>query len=138
MTYGNCATSFTNRYVNVSENKRKFCLVNQNELEIIKVVVDGCLITGSGKRCDYLFDFPTLNLIYYVELKGRDIESAVKQLKATLSFCRVMHDGKSKECHIVSSRVPLGPKVQILKLEFLKTTGCGLRIKTNINTLKIS
>jgi len=137
VTYGTCSTSITSRHINVSENKRKFCLVNENEIEIIKVVVDGCLITGDSKRCDYLFDFPALNLVYYVELKGRDIESAVKQLKATISFCKRIHAGKEKECHIVSSRVPMGPKVQVLKREFLKNTGCSLRIKTKVNTVKV-
>ena len=53
--------------------------------------VDECLIKDSngGKlRCDYLFEInvPCAE-VFYLELKGCDIEKAFKQLEATIDMC---------------------------------------------------
>ena len=136
-SYKKCGISTKNKIISAEERKKKFTLKNPNQINIIKVQVDGCLITN-GQRCDYLFDIMATKTIYYVELKGKDVEKAAKQLKATIKFCSTMHKGLNKMCYIVSSRVPLqGPKVQVLKRQFQKETGVSLRISCKQKTVRI-
>lgn len=135
--YGTCGETLKSKSIKVKENKMSFTVLNPKQVKVIKVRVDDCLIKKT-KRCDYLFDIDSKNVIHYVELKGRDVEKAAKQLRSTLIFCKTQHSKQEKVCHIVSSRVPLqGPKVQILKLKFLRETKSRLEIKCRQASISI-
>jgi hypothetical protein len=91
----------------LEENKRKITFLNHNRRMIRKIKVDGCVFEkgDSTLRCDYALD-PGNGVEIYVELKGSDIEHAVKQLESTIT--QISKDARKakKLCFIVSSRVP--------------------------------
>ena len=134
-----CNSLTANKIVTVSENKRKFTIQNSSSLQINQVKVDGCYIT-SGSKCDYLFEIINKNIIavFYVELKGKNIEHAIKQLEATIIYCKSIHKDIKKECYIVASRVPKGStSAQNLKKEFKRKHKIQLFIDTTIKKVAI-
>ncbi len=135
-----CNSLTTNKIVTVSENRRKFTIDNSSALSINRVQVDGCYIT-SGLKCDYLFEIIDNNNIikvFYVELKGKNIEHAIKQLTATVAHCKLIHKDIKRECYIVASRVPKSStSAQNLKKEFKRKHNIQLFIDTNIKEVTV-
>ncbi|MCH9739516.1 MAG: hypothetical protein K0U38_01555 [Epsilonproteobacteria bacterium] len=127
------------KIVSVSENKRTFRIDNKSLLTINQVTIDGCYIT-SGLKCDYLFEIisQSIDKVFYVELKGKDIEHGVKQLEATVNYCKSEHKSIPKECYIVASRVPKSStSSQKLKKEFKRKNGIQLFIDTKIKEVTV-
>ncbi|UWR71347.1 hypothetical protein [Phaeobacter inhibens] len=63
------------------ENARSAIFSNPSQQSFDKAQVDDCLIKENSGKCDgYLRDG---NRIWLVELKGKDVEKAVKQIVAT-------------------------------------------------------
>jgi len=113
----------------VHEHGRTFRLLNPSRKWINKVAVDTCYIT-TGLRCDYLFEVEQQK-VYYVELKGKNIEHAVKQLRTTMNYCKSEHATCPKECHIVASRVPkMSTSIQKSKKEFKQKYAAALYVHT--------
>lgn len=137
MTYGACGKIVNHRDIPVSERGKTFRIRNNDKSRVIIVQVDGCMMKQI-EACDYLFDVAKNNTIYYVELKGKNIEKAVKQLLSTMRFFKSTHQDKSKEFHIVASRVP-GTTAQNQKLlrEFRSETGFKLIIKSSSQTISV-
>lgn len=132
MNYKKCSTQFNNKIITASENKMTFVINNKNMHTIRKVIVDGCLINDHRSRCDYLFEFnsPTTDVIY-LELKGCDIEKALKQLESTINICSQDHHQFKRSCHVVASRVPkMGTKLQALKKKFVTQNKVSLNVHT--------
>lgn len=117
-----------------NENGKKFSLLNRERREVSVFKVDGDLINDAGKkRCDYLFEVGSISKVFYVELKGRNIEDAITQLKATLSYkeMKERHAKQTRECHIVANCVPkAGPGTQSLKRKFITETKVQLIVNT--------
>lgn len=137
MDYGNCTTQTTNKLIIASEHNRKLTIKNPSGKAVRKIKVDGCLITDSSKRCDYMFEIldnpvsDKIDDVIYLELKGRHIQEAYGQLVATIDRFIVEHRGAKKGCHIVASRVPkTGPEVQQLKVKMLREKQTQLTIST--------
>ena len=137
-----CNTTTTNKIISVSENKRTFRVKNDSVFTINEVEVDGCYKT-TGAKCDYLFEViskdtktnvETVTIVFYVELKGSDINHAIEQLEATIQHCLSEHKSvNKKECYIVASKFPsAGTSSQILKKKFLKKHKIQLFIDTKI------
>ena len=133
-----CSIPCKNKETPVEERGKKFVIRNGNvkEIEIIKVVVDNCLIDDETERCDFLFLVnrrKEVGEIIYVELKGMDVPKAASQIRSTLTSCSALNEKRKKFCYIVCRRSPLsGPKLNVLKSEFLKTYGAILRVKSII------
>ena len=102
-------------------------------------LIRACSLITEGKRCDYLFEIDDpIRQVFYVELKGKAIEKACEQLKATIIVCKNRHQKLSKECHVVASRVPkLGMGTQVLKKKFKKQTSLNLNLHTQQVTILI-
>lgn len=139
-----CNDCNNNRNISVKENKRSFVLKNIAALSVNKVEVDGCYIT-TGKKCDYLFEImQKCNgekplKVFYVELKGKDIEKAVEQLENSMKYCNNLHKNIPRECHIVASRYPRStPSSQELKKSFKQRNGVQLFISTNTKEIDLS
>ncbi len=114
--YTRCSRKRVDSIVAVEERKRKFIIRNTKRREIYQVTVDGCFPISSIK-CDYLFEVPELNKVFYVELKGSDVNHALEQLMATMQyqFFSSKHTSCEKNCIVVSSRVPqMDPSIQRL------------------------
>jgi len=139
MDFDSCTDLINHRTIRVSENKRTFSIRNTRQRQIGKVKVDGCLITNSStQKCDYLFEIKGQNKeVFYVELKGKDIERALSQIKNTIRLCEDRHNGINKKSFIVSSRVPTGTDIQKQLKSFYQTTGFPVQIKNKFLEVKI-
>ena len=140
-----CNSTTTNRIISVSENKRTFRIKNNSTFTINEVEVDGCYKT-TGAKCDYLFEVieninsvQTVTVVFYVELKGSDINHAIEQLEATIKYCLNEHKNvNKKECYIVASKFPsAGTSSQVLKKKFLKRNKMQLFIHTKVKEVTV-
>ena len=71
------------------ENNRSFTL--KNAIDFVKVKIDGVVFPKGDKttRCDYLFlkeEEQQRIIEIFVELKGKDVEKAVKQLEQSIEM----------------------------------------------------
>lgn len=64
-----CCSIENGKIVTRTENRRRFEIVNTKGKQVKVCIVDGCLVQGDGKRCDYLFLVPGRAIL--VELKER-------------------------------------------------------------------
>ena len=99
----NCTIETTDKILVLEENKRKCIFSNPENLNLIKIIVDGCQIT-EGTRCGFLVLDQQKNE-YFVELKGKDIPHAIEQLEATIKQLSSSASLR-KTAIIVSSRHP--------------------------------
>jgi len=139
-----CNECSNNKHIVVSENKCTFAIENVTLSAVNKVKVDGCYI-DDGVKCDFLFEIlegceedGDPEKVFYVELKGTDIQHAVKQLESTIHYCRSIHMDVLKECHIVASRYPKSaPSTQVVKKSFKDRNHLQLFIGTVKTVVKI-
>lgn len=87
-------------------NPQKHIANNINEDEVYQYKVDGTIIQ-EGLRCDYLVWNERKKHIYYIELKGSDLEHALEQLDATEKTLKERFPMEMKSCKQVSYRVVL-------------------------------
>jgi hypothetical protein len=104
----------------VEENGRRAVFLNPERVSIKKVKVDGCLITGSGLKADYIVAKPGV-IDVIVELKGADVYHARDQIIATLPFWRGYPPFSTKVAGlIVCSRSPTSSSdLQVMKAKVL-------------------
>jgi hypothetical protein len=82
----NCSSRFS-----VQENRSGFSILCKDRNLVDKYKIDGYFDSDTThKKCDYLFIYYSKNknnpnTIIFVELKGKDIEQAIKQLDTTIS-----------------------------------------------------
>lgn len=71
------------------EHKSEFRLKNSRNLWINEVKVDGCLIQGNQRRCDWLYEITCqqVSRVYYIELKGKHLQHALEQILETINYC---------------------------------------------------
>jgi hypothetical protein len=131
MNYKKCTTIVDHSKVVVKEHKSSFELRNTARLKIEKIQVDDCLINDTRERCDWLLINREEKMrALYIELKGADIDKAVRQLEATLRYTKADFSQCKKECYIVSTRVPKhGPSVHRRTIDFYKKNKATLVIK---------
>lgn len=127
----------------VEENGRKFILVASDWNHVEKIKVDGALICDQQmEKCDYFFFYypsgkkETDRHAYFVELKGKNIDKAVRQIISTIQF--FMREGflsnvSLKKAFVVSSRVPQKDRTtEKLQEDLRKKYKCPLVIKNNL------
>lgn len=86
------------------ENKSKVTFINDKKEIVVKAVVDGCLINDGSIRCDNLLQHNEKN--WYVELKGTDIEHALKQIANSIRLLNTKFGGHECKVVIIARRVP--------------------------------
>jgi inorganic pyrophosphatase len=135
MDYSKCSFESTDSRVVVKENRSRFQVENPDRLLVTKVQVDGCLIADDLEKCDWIIAINAVNKrALYIELKGCNIDKALKQLKSTLVHTKNNYKDYKKECYVVTTRIPkFGPSMAKKSIEFQKSTGCKLLVK-NINS----
>ena len=88
------------------EKGRKFILKNKSNIFLIKIKVDGGLIT-QGERCDFAIDTESEEL-FLIELKGSDKPHACDQIYTTFNY--ILRKLDFKKCHariiLSKDRVP--------------------------------
>ncbi|MBF0487404.1 MAG: hypothetical protein HQK98_04520 [Nitrospirae bacterium] len=91
----------------VEENNKEFIINNISKKRFMVIEIDGCIIKKEQKKCDYLFINCNESKFYFVELKGRNVPYAVKQILATLDKFKTNEFYKKSEsvnAYIVTSR----------------------------------
>ncbi|OLT62415.1 hypothetical protein [Moorena bouillonii] len=115
----------------LKEKKSKLTFENHNKDKILVIKVDGCAIRDNETlRCDYALVCSN-GLEIYVELKGRDIPHAVKQIESTIRLLSDNPKKIKKWCFVVSTRVPRQTTtIQQLEKKFDKNYNAEFKIKT--------
>ncbi|NEO98798.1 MAG: hypothetical protein F6K58_08995 [Symploca sp. SIO2E9] len=130
-SFPDCEEHRYDKSIVLKENQSKITLKNPKGLDILVITVDGCAIK-EGLRCDYVV-IPNLDSEIYIELKGRDISHAIKQLENSIKILSDDSKKKRKICFIISSRCPkMSTEIQKFKKNFKRDYNATLTIK-NIN-----
>jgi hypothetical protein len=111
-----------------SEHGKKYELNNESGVIIRKVKVDKCLAQNANEtRCDFLMDTVELKRVFFIELKGGDLNHAVNQIYATIVYLRIEFKNYRIDARIVGSRDVPGfkntPDYKKLAKEILPTKG---------------
>ena len=137
-----CISTINDKIIVFSDKQSKaaFRLLNENQRKIEKCKVDDCLIKEKTvNKCDWLaiiaietkkeLENKTEKEIY-IELKGKDIPHAVKQLCSSVEI--LTKDKKSKKLgYIIGTRSPLNSaEIQIESKKLLQSHKLILRVKT--------
>lgn len=126
----NCRITNNNKIYVFSEKQSKLTLENSHEQLSTKIEVDGCEINDSGIRCDFMLIPP--NQEFYIELKGQDIEHAIKQIERTIHLLSSDVKNKVKRSYIICSRSPLNSTaIQNYQYIFKKKFNSKLIIKSS-------
>jgi hypothetical protein len=119
-----CINCSEGKLIVAEENKRKYIFQNSTKKKICKVKIDNCVITSQSQRkCDYLMivceskeaKHPESVDLYFIELKGRDLISAVEQLTETIKYFqteRYTITGKVF-ARAVLSKVPMPKSIEV-------------------------
>ena len=87
------------------ENGKKYTLNNKSDTVIQKVKVDKCLAQNANeKRCDFLMEINEFKRVFFIELKGGDLNSAVKQIYSTIIYLNDEFIGYQLDARIVGSK----------------------------------
>lgn len=137
MNLEGCSEVVKHKNIAVQENQRKFTIVNEQGLEITKIQVDGCLEI-EGVKCDWMFTIENPPIEIYVELKGRNVKHAFKQLENTIKVVSRSNIAK-RFCYVVASKCPLSsPDVQNEQKAFKRNHNATLRVKNNYDSVNIA
>jgi len=116
-----------------TENGKRFELDNRTNADICKVRVDGCLITDNDvRKCDFFFEVGGITKSYFlVELKGVDLNSAVKQIESTydLLSAKLRVSVENFKGIIVASAVPAAANQTFRKLQEKLFRSKGLHLE---------
>ena len=123
-----CTQITKNKRIVFQENRSKLTIVNIDQVKTQKVTVDGCEIT-TGKKCDFLLLIKELEC--FIELKGQNINEAVKQIEATIKKLSRDQKKQKKKAYIICTRSPMtSKKIQNLRVLFRKRYNSDLIIKS--------
>lgn len=130
-----CIIENNNRYIVFSENRSKLTIENIDRVTGRKVIVDGCEIT-EGLRCDFMYIIKNSEL--FIELKGQDLNHAIKQLETTINSLSNDEKNSKKISFIICTRSPLNSaSIQNLQVKFRKNYNSKLIIKSSPSKYKI-
>jgi len=115
-----CSLTTKNKTIKIFDAKSCGCYFeNTNKANVSIIKIDGCVMT-TGVRCDYGLvsnKYPE----NYVELKGGDVDHAIKQIINSMSTLSVDKNIAPKRCIIISTNNPLtSTQTQKNKLLFRK------------------
>ncbi len=129
-----CEEVSRNSIIVCKEQNSKIAFNNSSKKQISKIKVDGCQIT-EGVRCDYLITFS--NDEHFVELKGKDVSHAFKQLIRTINLLK-NSSCTNRVSYVISSRSPLtSPEIQVQRVKFRRKYMSELVVKNSNYQVKI-
>ena len=91
MQLNNCNSHCAMKAVTIISSDRGSCkhvARNLNHSDVYQFKIDGEVIKGDERRCDWLVINGDAKTAYYIELKGSDIEKAIDQLENTHSILK--------------------------------------------------
>src|SRR5665213_978686 len=87
------------------ENGKRYELNNISGVTIRKVKVDKCLDRNAGeKRCDFLMDAADLKRVFFIELKGGDLNKAVNQIYSSIRYLKSEFVNYRIDARIIASK----------------------------------
>jgi hypothetical protein len=117
----------------LKENQSRIIFENPTQLEVCILTVDGEDNNGAirdGLRCDYALTAENIEEEFYIELKGRDIRHAFKQLESTIKQISEDPQRKAKYCFVIASRCTVASnEIQIMQKQMKKKYSANLLIK---------
>ncbi len=124
-----CTIKNRNRLVVFKERRSKLTIENKDEVLATQIIVDGCEIT-SGLRCDFMFLIKEME--FYIELKGQDINHAIKQIEMTILRLSQDRIKQKKKSFIICTRSPMtSATIQNLQVKFRKKFNSELIIQSS-------
>lgn len=127
-----CCTINRNKVEVFKENRSKLIIKNKDRVEATRIKVDGCEITN-GVRCDFLYLIKELEI--YIELKGQNIEHALRQIETTINKLSENPKFQKKKSFIICTRSPLNSaSIQNIRFRFKKNFNSDLIIKSSPHT----
>jgi len=102
--------------------KIKFIANNPNGRFVCVFYVDGGLIADNDAKCDKLLVAENKDVkhhpdFYFVELKGADFQTAIRQLNRSIDILMCQIDYRSVNCRLVMSRCPDIKSTDEIRLE---------------------
>ena len=129
-----CCSAHGDAIVSRSENGKKFEILNPDRKKIQVCRVDGCLLVGAGKKCDYIFVVHGGRAMF-VELKGVDMVRALNQIMESAESLRVEKWLGAKVSYIVSAPNPKANSTYLSEIRKLsarfKAVGLDLPVRKN-------
>jgi hypothetical protein len=108
----------------LKENQSKIIFENPAQREVCILAVDGEDDNGAirdGLRCDYALTAENIEEEFYIELKGRDIKHAFKQLVATIEKISEDPQRQAKYCFVIASRCTVASnEIQMMRTQMRK------------------
>lgn len=97
------------------DEKRKICIANENgktyklfnnsNYKIRKVKVDKCIKQKQRQKiCDFLMEIEIITRVIFIELKGGDLDEALKQIYSSIMHLESEFQNYQIEVRIVGSR----------------------------------
>lgn len=130
-----CGIDVKDKIIVFEENRSKLVLLNPLQIKVRKIIVDGCEITV-GIRCDYLC--LAKDIEHYIELKGQDLDHALKQIERTISLLSTDKKKQLKISFIICTRSPAtSASIQNLQTSFRRNYNSYLIIKSSPHEYKL-
>jgi hypothetical protein len=131
-----CRTLTRETKIVFSEKGRRMLFLNPRRMPLERCRIDSCpelrqqLSIQDSKLCDFcLVDWRPEE--HFIELKGKNVDHALRQLEATLNLLR-QSPQKLVHAWIITSESPASqPKFLNLKERFMKRLNVKLTIRTN-------
>ena len=74
----------------IEQNGRKYVGLNGQNKSFAVTEVDGCFVKSEQeKKCDFLIINLNEKIAYFIELKGKDLLTAIKQIDNSISMFQV-------------------------------------------------
>lgn len=99
-----CSKAKESKKLVIFENKCKIIFENESNQILYEVRIDNCLIKD-GKRCDYLVLIPRINSAIFIELKGKNLLYAIKQINSSIDLLIKYLDKSSIHARIILTKV---------------------------------
>ena len=128
----NCIIKTDDRFIVFKENNRVFKVNNQRYKELVKYYIDKCLIENiqNQKACDY--GLKNDKNFYFIELKGKNIIQACKQINQTIDYFYKYHKDDIQENVLMA--IIISTKNSVPKL---KSDPYYLKLSKKVNSIKI-
>lgn len=124
-----CSQRVKHKLIVFEEKRSKLTIINKKGLQVIRVKVDNCEIT-EGIRCDYLLIAKKVE--HFIELKGQDIDHAIKQIKSSIRELSTDLRNTPKVSFVICTRSPMASaKIQSIQIFFFKEFKSKLIIKNS-------
>lgn len=127
-----------------SEGSKTYTLKNLSGYKVRKVKIDGCFSQKAGeKRCDFLMsiDDNGIKNAIFIELKGGELNDAIKQLFSTIIFLKKEFEKYRIDARIVGTKDVPGfintPSYRKLAKEIMISKGTIKRATNKILVEKI-